>query len=105
MCHAIDRYAKANNKYMKSYDKNIMSSCLMYLDTNNLYGWAMSQKIPVGGKKCSELVSSIHDKQIYVFRIYTFKQALSHGLILKKVDRVVQFNQKAWLKPLTWMPN
>ena len=61
----------------------------------------MSQKIPVGRKKCSELVSSIHDKQNYVFRIYTFKQALSHGLILKKVDRVVQFNQKAWLKPLT----
>ena len=59
----------------------------------------MSQKIPVGGKKCSKLVSSIHDKQNYVFRIYTFKQALIHGLILKKVDRVVQFNQKAWLKP------
>ena len=58
----------------------------------------MSQKIPVGGKKCSKLVSSIHDKQNYVFRICTFKQALSHGLILKKVDRVVQFNQKAWLK-------
>ena len=61
----------------------------------------MSQKIPVGGKKCSKLVSSIHDKQNYVFRICTFKQASSHGLILKKVDRVVQFNQKAWLKPLT----
>ena len=59
----------------------------------------MSQKIPVGGKKCSKLVSSIHDKQNYVFRICTFKQALIHGLILKKVDRVVQFNQKAWLKP------
>ena len=38
VCHAIDRYAKANNKYMKSYDKNIMASYLMSLDTNNLYG-------------------------------------------------------------------
>ena len=52
ICHAIYKYATANNKYMKeNYDKNIRSSYLMYLDAINLYGWTMSQKLPVNGFK------------------------------------------------------
>ena len=51
ICQAVHRYAKANNKYMKNYDKDIISSYLMYLDANNLYGWGMSQKLPVNGFK------------------------------------------------------
>ena len=37
-CHAIYRYSKTNNKYMKDYNKNIELSYIMYLDANNLHG-------------------------------------------------------------------
>ena len=49
MCQYTHRYPEANNKYMKNYDENIESSYLTYLDGNNLYEWAMSQKLPVNG--------------------------------------------------------
>ena len=49
ICDAIHRYAEANNKYMKNYDKNKEISFIEYLDANNLYGWAMSQKLPIDG--------------------------------------------------------
>ena len=51
ICHSIHRCAKANNKYMKSYNNNEESSHIQYLDANNLYGWAMSKKLPVNGFK------------------------------------------------------
>ena len=51
ICQAIHRHAKANNKYFKNYYKDFISSYLMYLVPNKLYGWAMSQKLPVNGFK------------------------------------------------------
>ena len=47
MCQATYRYANTNNKYMKNYDKNKESSYLVYLDTNNFYGYSMSKKLPI----------------------------------------------------------
>ena len=51
ICQETHRYAKANNKYIINCDKKIDSSYIEYLDANILYGWAMSQKLPVNGCK------------------------------------------------------
>ena len=58
------RYAKANNKYMKNYDKNTESSFLEILNANNLYGWAMFQKLPVNGFKRVENLSEFNENFI-----------------------------------------
>ena len=157
ICHSIHRYAKANNKYMKNYNNNEESSYIQYLDANNLYGWAMSKKLPANGfkwidnketaepvinedfiknydenndkgyifevdvkypkrlhdlhsdlpflsermevNKCQKLVCNLFNKEKYVAHINTLKQALNHGLKFKKIHRVIEFNQEAWLKP------
>ena len=49
ICHSIHRYTKANNNYMKNYNKDEESSYIQYVDANNLYGWAMSKKLSVNG--------------------------------------------------------
>ena len=151
ICHSIYRYAKANNKYIKDCDKNKESSCLQYCNLNNLYGWAMSQKLSVNNfewqdtcpfnedfiknyneesnegyflevdvqylEKCHELhndllflpermkirrveklVANLHITE-YITHTRNLKQALNHGLVFKKVHRVIKFNQNTWLKP------
>ena len=61
ICHAIHRHAKANNKYMKNYDENEESSFLEYLNANNLYGWGMSEPLPVNGFDWIEDLSEIDE--------------------------------------------
>ena len=64
ICHSIHRYTKANKKYMENYNKNEESSYIQYLDANNLYGWAMSQKLPVNNFKRVEDTSKINEEFI-----------------------------------------
>ena len=152
ICHAVNRYAHANNHYMNNYDKTKESSYIQYLDANNLYGAAMSKKLPIKGfkwlddierideefikeyneindkgyvietdvdypqelhdlhsdmpflpermviNKTKKLFCKLHNKKNYVAHINVLKQALDHGLKLKKVHRVIEFEQEAWLK-------
>ena len=61
ICHSVHRHLKANKKYINDYDKYKESSCLMYMDYNNLYGEAMSQKLPVDSFEWVEDLSTIDE--------------------------------------------
>ena len=62
ICHAVHRYAKANNEYMKDYDESKESSYIQYLDANNLYGAAMSEKLPINEFKWVNDISKLDKK-------------------------------------------
>ena len=149
---AIHKYGTTNNKYMKSYNKSVISSYLQYLDANNLYGWSMFKKRPIGEfkwinpnnyssdniknyddnsntgailkvdveyledlhnlhrdlaflcdrkmlDKTTKLVATLEDKKEYVVHISALKQAFNNKLILKKMHKVIEFKQRAWMKP------
>ena len=49
-------------------------------------------------EKVEKFVVNLHDKTEYVIHIRNLKQALNHRLVLKKVHKVIEFNQNAWLK-------
>ena len=76
--HISKRYAEENNKYMKDYNPDKPSIYIQYLDANNLYGWAMSQKLPTHGFKwmndCTksnvlELLEKRDTKISYIFEV------------------------------------
>ena len=75
--YIANRYGKANNKYMKEYDEKAHSKYIMYLDANNLYGWAMSQYLPTGGFKW------LTEKTINNINLAEYKNDSKKGLILE----------------------
>ena len=75
--YIANRYGNANNKYMKEYDEKAASKYIMYLDANNLYGWAMSQYLPTGNFKW------MSDKEIKRIDLGKCKADGKKGLILE----------------------
>ena len=80
ICHAVHRYAKANNEYIKNYDKSKESSYIQYLDANNLYGAAMSEKLPINGFKWVNDISGINEKFV---KSYDKKKIVTKVIYLK----------------------
>ena len=75
--YIANRYGRANNKYMSNYNENEPSKYIMYLDANNLYGWAMSQYLPTGNFKW------LTDKEIERLNLDTYQDDSDRGLILE----------------------
>ena len=61
---AVKRYARANNRYMPDYNSDEASTFLQYLDANNLYGWAMVQKLPTHGFRWINKVEELTPEKI-----------------------------------------
>ena len=75
------RYARANNKYLPDYNRELDDSYLMYLDANNLYGWAMSERLPTGNFKWLENLPEAPE-EIEKF-LSNYKENSSKGIILE----------------------
>ena len=75
--YIANRHGKANNKYMRKYNENKPSKYIMYLDANNLYGWAMSQYLPTG---CFKWMT---EKQINKINLAKYNENSEKGLILE----------------------
>ena len=94
------KLSKFNENFIKKCDKNNNTGYFLEVDIEHLKtlfnSHITTQKKK--GWKVEKLIFNIEDKEKYVIHIRATKQALNHELNLKKVHRVIQFNQKAWLK-------
>ena len=94
-----------NEDFIKNYDENGNKGYIFEVDVkypkklHKLYSDLPFLPERMEIDKCKKLVCNLYNKKKYVAHINTLKQALNHGLKLKKVHRVIEFNQEAWLKP------
>ena len=96
---------KLNKEFIKKYDEDCNRGYFLEVDVEypkELFNFHKDLPfLPERKKveKVEKLICSTEDKEKYVIHIRASKQTLNHGLKLKKVHRVIQFKQKAWLKP------
>ena len=96
--------SEIDEDFIKNYDKDSDKGYISEVDVEypkNLYDLHsdlpfLPERLKIG--KCTKLVCNIYSKESYVNLIRSLKQASDHGLILKNVRRVIQYNQKEWLK-------
>ena len=96
---------KINEEFIKNYNENDNKGYILEVDVkypkrlhklhSDLPFLSERKKID----KCNKLVCNHFNKKKYVAHINSLKQALNHGLKLKKIHRIIEFNQEAWLKP------
>ena len=103
--------SKFTEEFTKNYDEDSDKGYILAVDvkySKTLHG--LHSDLPLLPErmkidKCNKLVCNLYYKKNYVVHIRSLKQALMHGLKLKKVHKVIQFYQEAWLKPYIDMNN
>ena len=100
---------KINEEFIKNYNENDKKGYILEVDVkyskelHDLHSDLPFLPERMEINKCKKLVCNLYDKKKYVVHINSLKQALNHGLKLKKIHRIIEFNQKVWLKPYTDM--
>ena len=94
-----------NEEFIKTYNENSYKEYILEVDVkypkklHDLYSDLPFLPKKMKFDKCKKLVCDLRNKKKYVVHIWSLKQALNHGLKLKRVHRIIEFSQKAWLKP------
>ena len=96
--------SKINEEFIKNYTENSYKGYILEVDVkypkklHDLHSDLPFLPKRIKIDKCKKLACDLHSKKKYVVHIKSLKQVLNHGLKLKRVHRIIEFNQKAWLK-------
>ena len=100
----VEDTSKINEDFIKNNYENSKKGCILEVDIkypkklHDLHSDLPFLPRRIKIDKCKKLVCDLHNKKKYAVHIKSLKQALNHGLKLKRVHRIIEFNQKAWLK-------